>query len=198
MKKLKRLAVGQLNEFERLPREEQGRLWGGYGSDGNCYFNCLEYLNRKYGCHPDWTYEDYANDYVTGSGNPNDGWEGTHKDEGKDQGPIFVTFDENGYGKLYNETFQYLANCFNTEGSQWTTLGSVAGFFNGQPTGSENGIIVGAYLTGTTQNGSTHCVIFTGYDSITQQYTYFDPTTQKTGTVPASMVLCAAKVTGCK
>jgi len=44
MKKLKRLAVGQLNEFERLPSEEQGRLWGGYGSDGNCYFNGLEYL----------------------------------------------------------------------------------------------------------------------------------------------------------
>lgn len=196
MKKLKRLAVGQLNEFERLPREEQGRLWGGYGSDGNCYFNCLEYLNRKYGCHPDWTYENYANDYVTGSGDLNDDWEGTHTNEGLDQGPIIISYSD-GIITLNNAPFTYLANCFSTEGSQWTTLGSVSSLFTNS-SNTDNNVIVGTFIVGTLGNSDVHCVILNGYDSGTQKYSYYDPTTGLAGVVDAFRVICAAKVTGCK
>lgn len=204
MKKLKRIAVGQLGELQKISQKEQGIYVGGYGGDGNCFFNCLEYLNNKYGCHEGWTYEDYADDYITGYGNPDDNWNGTFLgsyDEGKDKGPLFLAIDDNNHASLNNEPFSYLANCFNTEGSQWTTLDNVGELFSsslGNNSGFSNCTIVGAYIVGSIENGVTHCVIFTDYDSSSNMYSYFDPTTGSTGTVHSSRVLCGAKVNGCK
>lgn len=197
MKKLKRIAVGQFGELQKISQKEQRTYVGGYGGDGNCFFNCLEYLNNKYGCHEGWTYEDYANDYVNGNGNPNDQWGGTNNlDDGKDSGPAFVNWEEN---KLNNEPFSYLSNCFDTEGSQWTLTGSrIAEFFNSDPNGSDNSTVVGTYLWGNTENGGTHCVIFTDYDESSGIFSYFDPTTGSTGSINRSSVICGAKVNGCK
>ena len=41
MKTLKRLAIGQLNDLEKLSMNEQKNIIGGYGGEGNCFFNCL-------------------------------------------------------------------------------------------------------------------------------------------------------------
>lgn len=196
MKTLKRLAIGQLNDLEKLSMNEQKNIIGGYGGEGNCFFNCLEFLNQKYGCHEGWTYENYANDYVNGQGNLYDDWMGTNTDEGLDVGPGFVNFEENW---LNNQPFEYMAHCFNTEGSQWTLSGSnVAGFFGSPSDGSDNPTIVGTYLVGEPGSGVVHCVIFTGYDSSTGLFNYFDPTTGSSGTIEEEKVICGAQVNGCK
>lgn len=198
MKKLKRITVGQLGELQKISQKEQRSYVGGYGGNGNCFFICLEYLNTKYDCHEGWTYKNYADDYVNGKGNPYDEWDGIHdKKQGKNKRPAFVNWEEN---TLNNEPFSYLSNCFDTEGSQWTTTGSrIAEFFNSSPNGSDNRTVVGAYLWGSTDNkGGTHCVIFTNYDETSGMFSYFDPTTGSTGSIDKYHVICGAKVNGCK
>lgn len=198
MKTIKRLAVGQLNELDKLQRGEMGDIIGGYGGDGNCYFNCLEYLNKKYECREGWTYEDYANDYVTGKGNKYDDWDGTARgsnDEGVDNGPQFVDWDNS---KLNAEPFNYLANCFDTEGSKWVLTGNnLSSYFNNQSS-DENDTIVGTFLVGDPGSGVTHCVIFTGYDEKSSNFFFYDPTSNTIGSVNSSRVICGAKVKGCK
>lgn len=198
--KLKRLTLPSLGkELENINKETLSHIIGGYGGNGNCFFNCLEYLNKKYECREGWTYKDYASDYVTGQGNKYDQWLGTYKgsfDEGIDSGPEFVNWSTN---RLNNEPFAYLSNCFNTDGSKWTLGGSgMASFFGSSTNINDNSTIVGTFLDGTIESGTTHCVIFTGYDSQTHKYSYYDPTTGSTDTVDYGKVICGAKVNGCK
>ena len=182
---------------------------GGFGGNGNCYFNCLEYLNNKYECRgSEWDYEKFAHDYVHGTDNPNDTWGGTgDKEQGLDKGPKFAQNYRGSDGKIHthvnNEPFVYLSNQFNTEGSQWTLGGNnVKGYF-GSETGN-NSTIVATFFSGSgviDENGipqfDTHCAVFTGYDE-KKGFLCEDPTTGARYYVHPTNVIGAAKVNGCK
>src|SRR5574344_1197703 len=120
MRKLKRLNLNQLTDFTKpIPNKIQKNIIGGYGNNGDCFYNCLEYLNNKYQCHSDRDYLWYANDYVSGANDENDDWGGTATRDRNEAlyGPNFVNFQAN---TLNNEPYSYLANNFSTEGSKWT------------------------------------------------------------------------------
>ena len=199
MRTLKRLEIGQLNGFEKLSSEEQNSFIGGYGGEGNCFYNCMEYCSKKFDDRGDrHNYKDYANGYEKGMG----GWEGTGtNDQGKDLGPYYATPNDNNSYDLKQTPYDFLDSQFDVEGSSWLKGSDISNCFGSDR--NKKDIVIGTFdirgVAGYGSDSGTHAVIFTGYDPATREYTYINPDDQgRPHYIKEQWVLGAAKVTGKK
>lgn len=199
MIRTRKLSLEELTEyFDSLSEENQRKCQGGYGPDGNCYYNCLEFLSRKYDGPMNYhNYLYYANDYTYGEKNKNDDWNGLD-DENRcfdtvNEGPKFYDSET---GNIDTTTLRYLSSQFETSGSEWVTGSGIQDLFAGGTGSYKKGYVMGTMITGS---GTAHAAIFSGYDAATDTYSYYNPNDKGyILKIEASKVLSAIKITGKK
>ncbi len=153
MKTLGRLAVGQLNDLERLSMKELNNFVGGSG----CFWDCLGYV---------YTYLDDDPD--------NDGNAEAAKTAGQAYRDIWGSLggpvNENGdpYAQNKDQLFNFIQGGFNTTGSSWETSG-----WDNMIEGSSCGMAL--VMTGSGTNQQAHVISGSvRYDSNGRAY-YSDP-----------------------
>lgn len=202
MRTLKRLEIGQLNEFEKLSAEEQGMIFGGMSkNDGDCFWNCMEYCSKKYNPKKKdrHDYKYYGNGYGAGAGT----WPGTGStDEGVGQGPRYADRNADGTYNVNNKPCEYLESQFNVEGSGWTTGKAMSKYFGSNY--DKKSVIIGTFDTSgkaVQVQGSedeAHAAIFTDYRDGYYYYHEANDPAKNEKRIPEKYVIGVAKVTGNK
>ncbi len=201
MRKLVRLTVAQLladSTYSKISSEEMrfytggdGVLtdeeWknGGYGQKNNCLYDCISYMGRQYGYdqRPEW----YCGDYGKGYNDPNDDWYGSGCDKDMIYGPDMYL-----NGQPSENIYKYMSTYFDTEGSGWVTESDTQNVFQGA---SDSQQVLGMFrVTGEDGLVGYHAVVLQSYAN--GKYTYYDPSTNKYGTIDKDSVVGSIVTSG--
>lgn len=157
-----------------------------YGVSGFCYYDCMAYMADYLGYSGSMDSGYFAFDYVTGRGDKNDDWEGTQNIEDVSKGPLILKD-----GAFTGEPFAFLSNYFETSGSGWAEGEKIQSLFDKYD--EKENCIMGFYKSGADE---AHAIILKSYTADTDggYYSYYDPSTFKEGSVKASDMLGASKV----
>ena len=205
MRTLKRLEIGQLNEFESLSAEEQGMIVGGKYSKnaGDCFWNCMEFCSRKFNKDKEDRHDHVY--YAQGFESGNATWPGTGStDHGLGYGPDYGTRNSDGTYTVNETPYNYLASQFKTEGSGWTKGSDMTKYFGSNY--DKKSVIIGTFdVKGKTvqvqgSEDEAHAAIFTGYNPVTKEYEYYEANdrAKEKKTIKEQYVMGVAKVTGNK
>ena len=192
MRKLNKLSIFDECMNSELSESEMRETVGGNGNDYSqnwCFFNCMAYLHKEYkGYSIDAS--SIATDYFQGTAYANDDWNGTGDIRDYAYGPMAYTDKEKTTPN--RELFDYMSNYFETDTASWEQ-NNVSSLFNENGTTASDEYVVGIFESSSSKY---HAVIFTSYED--GKYMYYDPSHGSIGSVIASQVQFAGKVTGYK
>jgi hypothetical protein len=159
-----------------LSEKEKASIIAGAGTEGFCYFYCLQYLTSMYECS-EMNSNDYISAFVSTYG-PTSVYSMVNGN------PVF------GVSSLSNMT-EFALSYFNMGA---VNMSNMSAFLT---SGGSNAIMA-FYSSGTSENPQDHAVVITGYNAVTGKYIYTDPTTGTTGEKSASEFRAGMGFTGCK
>jgi hypothetical protein len=162
-------------DMKILSDEEKAAIVAG-GTDGFCYFYCMEYLTSMYGCS-EMNSDDYLSAFISTYG----------------PASVFSMSGGNIIFGVSNMSYmtEFALSYFNMSAVNMSNMSAF--FYSG-----ESNAIMAFYSTGTAENPQDHAVIIIGYNATTGKYKYKDPTTNNVGEKSASEFRMGMGFTGCQ